>query len=517
MKNAIKIMALGGLGEVGKNCYVIEYNNDLYVVDYGVLFATESQLGVDYVIPNFTYLKENEDRIKALYITHGHEDHIGAIPFLLKNVKIKTIYAPRIASEMIQRKLKEHKIGQNITEFNDETILKYDDMVISFFRQTHSIPDSYGMYFETPNGNIVHTGDFKVDFSPPGQLPPDFHKMARIGEKGNVLCMLSDSTNAEVKGFSLSESEVGFNLKNIIANTKGRVIMSTFASNMNRVQQMIEGCIENDRSIVILGRSLDNGVKIGSKIGYINTKNKIINHKEIRKYQDNKVAIICTGSQGEPLAALSRIANGLHPSITLSSDDTIIFASNPIPGNNYGVGLLIDALARSGAKIIRNGAVNQVHASGHASKEEQKLLLSLFKPKYFVPIHGTFSMLLAHSKSAQLLNIPERNNFLLDNGDALFLSNTIEPTIKRREADGRSMFVSGNNISVSVNSNNHDKISSNGILLLSLAFDQKTKKIVGRPQITTRGYIHINESLELIRSIRIEFLKTYEQYTKNQP
>lgn len=509
--NNIKIIPLGGMGEVGKNCYVIEYDNFIYIIDFGVLFAKESQLGVDYVIPNFSYLKENQHKIRGLYITHGHEDHIGGIPFLLKNLKIDTIYAPTIAALMIEKRLKEHKLTQKIIQVNEDTIFDFPNFRLSYFRQTHSIPDSLGIFIETPDGNIIHSGDFKIDFSPPGQQPPNFQKMIEISQK-NILCMLSDSTNSEVPGFSLSEKQVGDNIHSVVKAAKGRIILSTFASNMNRVQMMIESCIKNDRYIAIVGKSLDNGVKIGSRIGYINTKNKLIKIRDIDNYPEKNIAIICTGSQGEPFAALSRIAQGLHPATSFNSEDTIVFASNPIPGNNFQVGCLIDHLSKSGATIIRNSNINQIHASGHASQEEQKLLISLFKPKSFMPIHGTFNMLLSHSQSAQQLNISKNNNYLLNNGDALYLNKNKDAKIIRKETDGRSMFVGGSNISIFENNYHHLEISKNGVLFLSLVYCPSKNKIVSNPLITTRGFVYVNDSIQLIRSLRYEFLNYFKKY-----
>ncbi len=508
----IKIMALGGLGEVGKNCYVIEYKRDLFVIDYGVLFPDKDQLGVDYIIPNYQYLKNNQQRIRGLFITHGHEDHIGGIPFLLKTLNIPAIYAPLTAKLMIEKKLKEHKLSQKIIEINDQTTLKFGDVTIETFRQTHSIPDSLGLFFETPLGNIVSTGDFKVDFSPPGQKAADFHKMVHLANKG-VLCLLSDSTNAQTPGFSLSESTVGKNLKTLIKEAEGRIMFTTFASNINRVQQIIEGSLENNRKVCILGRSLVNALQIGTKTGYINIKPKdLIEPKQIKNYDPNEVVIISTGSQGESLAALSRIAHGLNPHIVLDSTDTIVFASNPIPGNNYQIGKVIDALAKTECKIIKNTDMFKTHASGHASQEEQKLLLTLWQPKYFAPIHGTYNMLKAHKKTAVLLGIEDENVFLIDNGDVLYM-NAKKPFIRRKEVAGNSIFISGNNINVSLTDGTMDKLASDGILIFTAIYDEQLN-LVSYPQIITRGFIVINESLKLLRDIQSVFLEHYHQNKK---
>lgn len=509
LNSDLKIMALGGLGEVGKNCYIIEYKREIYVIDFGVLFPDKDQLGVDYIIPNYSYLKDNQERIKGLFITHGHEDHIGGIPFLLKTLKIPKIYAPQTAKLMIEKKFKEHKLSQEIVEINDQSVLNFGDVTIETFRQTHSIPDAIGLFFATPSGNIVTTGDFKVDFSPPGQLGPDFHKMAHLANRG-VLCLISDSTNAHTPGFSLSESSVGKNLKTLIREADGRILFTTFASNINRVQQIIEGALENNRKVCILGRSLVNALQIGTKTGYIKIKPRdLIEPKQIKNYEPHEIVIISTGSQGESLAALSRIANGLNQNIILDNTDTIVFASNPIPGNNYPIGKVIDSLAKTECKIIRNTDVFKTHASGHASQEEQKLLLALWKPKFFAPVHGTYNMLKAHKENAKTIGIPEENIFLLDNGDILHL-NQDKPQIERKVLAGNSIYISGNNINVSLTDGTMDKLASDGILVFTAIYDD-SRNLISYPQIITRGFVVINESLELLRDIQSVFLEQYHQ------
>ena len=506
--NDLKVMALGGLGEVGKNCYIVEYKNDIFVIDFGVLFPDKDMLGVDYIIPNFSYLKENEKRIRGLFITHGHEDHIGGVPFLLKNVNIPAIYAPKTALLMIQNKLKEHKLSASLVEIDDNTDLRFGRVKITTFRQTHSIPDSLGFFFETPAGNVVTTGDFKVDFSPPGQEAPDFHKMAELSQKG-VLCMLSDSTNAMTPGFSLSESEVGKNLKLLISEAEGRIIFTTFASNINRVEQIVEGALENKRKICIVGRSLTNALSVGQKTKYINVKKSdIIEPRDINKYKDNEVVIITTGSQGEVLAGLSRIATGSHPHIEIDSTDTVVFASNPIPGNNYYVGKVIDALSKTGCNVITNTDVFKTHASGHASKEEQKMLLSLWKPKYFAPVHGTHYMQINHKESAKQLGVADKNVFILDNGDILHL--TDKPYIERNATNGESLYVSGNTITSGSKGKYTDKLASEGIFVISAIYD-KNKNLISYPLTITRGLMIVNENIDIIQDTQKLFIDTYHK------
>lgn len=508
----VKIMALGGLGEVGKNCYAIEYDNKILVIDYGVLFPKKEQLGIDYIIPNYNYLIENQNKILALLITHGHEDHIGGIPFLLKKLKINTIYAPQTALLMIEKKFKEHKLTQEMKLINGETKLELGPFKIDSFRITHSIPDALGFFINTPIGNIVTTGDFKIDFSPPGQDMADFHKMVDLAKKG-ILCLLSDSTNAMTPGFSESESIVGKNLKTLIGEAEGRILLTTFASNINRVEQIIEGALENNRKVCILGRSLVNGLQIGQKTGYIKIKPKdLVEAKHLKKYKAEEIVIICTGSQGETLAALSRIASNLNPNIVLSETDTVVFASNPIPGNNYPIGRVVDSLSKTGCRVIRNDSIFKTHASGHASQEEQKLIIALFKPKYFMPIHGTYNMLTTHKNTAVSLKIPEENCFVCDNGDVFYL-NQNAPFIKRSQVDGSSLYVSGNNINVSVKDKTMSRLAGDGIMLFSVIYDN-SRNLISYPQITTRGFIVINESLDLLKQIQTSFLENYHLHKK---
>ncbi len=506
--NQIKIMALGGMGQVGKNCYVVEYKKDLFIIDFGVLFPSEEHIGIDYIIPNYTYLKENESRIKGLFITHGHEDHIGGIPFLLKKVKIKNIYAPKMGKFLIEKKLKEHKLNNVVKELSEDTTLKFGEVALHTFHQTHSIPNSIGLFFETPLGNVATTGDFKVDFSPSGEEQTNFHKITKLSEKG-VLCLLSDSTNSLKEGFSPSSDEIGENLKLLIKEAEGRILFTTFASHINRVQKIVEGCLENNRKICVLGRSMKNNLKIGMKAKYINLKNSdIIDLKEVKNYPPEQVCIISTGSQGEPLAALSRIAHGLNNNITLSSDDTIVFASSPIPGNNYQIGKVIDQLYKTECKVITNTSYFKTHTSGHASKEEQKLMLSLFKPEYFLPIHGNYFMLFEHKKTAMSVGVKEENIFLFDNGDVLTFEPNKKPTVSRKEVPGNSIYVSGNNINVSLEKSNMNQLATDGILIVSLLLD-KNKKIVSYPQITTRGFVIINKQLDLLKKIQKQFITIY--------
>lgn len=508
-RDELKVISLGGLGEVGKNCYVIEYKNDIYVVDYGVLFPDKEYLGIDYIIPNYNYLKENESRIKAMFITHAHEDHIGGVPFLLKKVKIPVIYSPLTASLLIEKKMKEHKVSVPIRLLNDNSILKFGDVTVTAFHQTHSTPDSLGFFFETPVGNIATTGDFKVDFSPSGEEIADFHKMVDISKKG-VMCLLSDSTNSQREGMSQSSDLIGENLKLLMKEAQGRILYTTFASHINRVQKIIEGALENNRKICVFGRSMKANVAIGIKTKYIDLpREKLIDPKEIGNYKPEEICILSTGSQGEELAALSRIANGLNPNIELNESDTVVFASNPIPGNNFPIGKIVDSLHKTGCKIIINTDYFKTHTSGHGSKEEQKLLLALFKPNYFMPIHGTHGMLSEHKKTAQHVGIEKNKIFILDNGDATIFTRDNKPEIKKNYTLGNSIFVSGINIDVKYKKHQINRVASDGIVLINTVIN-KRRDIISYPQLTTRGFVIIAESLDLLSELQRFFVKIYK-------
>ncbi len=513
MNSKLRLMALGGLGEVGKNCYVLEHNNGLYIIDFGVMFPGRDDLGIDYIVSNFEYLKQNEKKIKGLFITHGHEDHIGGVPFLLRSVKIPKIYAPQTANLMIQKKLKENKLTASVQVIDSSDELKFKGVTVYPFRMTHSIPDAYGFFFETAAGNVVTTGDFKVDFAPPGQSQAEFHRMVDLSRKG-VMVMMSDSTNSMTPGFSLSESAVARNLKMLINEAEGRIFFTTFASNIPRVAEIINGAVAAGRKVCVIGRSLNNAIDIGLKTKYINVKKAdIIEPKQVKNYEPHELVIITTGSQGEELAALSRLATGQNAHISLSNEDTIVFASNPIPGNNYQIGKVIDELHKTGCRIIRNTPDFKTHASGHASTEEQKLILSLLKPEFFWPVHGTHNMLTSHKKSAVEIGIPDENVFILRNGDWLeFHSN--KPRVLKNKVNGEAVYISNNKIGVSPKKSNVGQLASEGILMIVCLYDKKTRRFISYPQITTRGFVVINESLDMLRKLQAEFIKVYNANLK---
>lgn len=495
-----KVFALGGLGEVGKNMYCVMHNDEIIIVDSGVMFPEEELLGIDYVIPDYSYLKQNEEKIKALLITHGHEDHIGGIPFLLQRINIPKIYAPYQAKELIDKKLLEKNIKKKIIVYNEDTKIKTKHFSIEFFRTTHSIPDSHGISITTPNGVIVMTGDFKFDLTPIGPVA-DIHKMARIGSN-KVRLLMSDSTNALVEGTSLSESIVDENLNEIFATNKGsRIIIATFASNVYRLKHIIETCKKFNRKVVLFGRSMDTSVDIAIKCGYIKDKNIIISSEVANTMKPCEVCLLCTGSQGEPLAALSRIADGSHRQIKLIPNDIVIFSSSPIPGNAASVGKTINKLYLKGVKVYTNSTTD-IHSSGHANQEELKLMLRLIEPEYFAPYHGEYRMLKSHCDLAIECGIPREKTFILENGDVLSITkNGIK---KSGKIPSGEIYVDGSRIGDvgSVVINDRKLMSNNGILVVIANIDIENKKLLATPSITTRGYILVNENEELINKVQ---------------
>lgn len=495
------IYALGGLGEVGKNMYCYEHENEICIVDCGVLFPGDELLGVDYVIPDYHHLIRMNKKRKFLVITHGHEDHIGGIPFLLKQVQIDAIYAPRFAKALIQKKLSEHKGLENtkIIEINEDSRVSTRYFTVGFFNTIHSIPDSLGVLITTPNGTIVHTGDFKFDLTPVG-TNADYQKMAHIGVLKPDLLM-SDSTNSGVEDFSISEKKVADEILEIMRKTKQRLIVATFASNVHRVSQIIEAAVKCKRKVIVFGRSMENVVDIGRKMGTIHIKNSdMLSPDELAHTPDDKICIICTGSQGEPLAALSRIANGTHRHIHLKPGDTIVFSSNPIPGNTSSVNKVVDNLFRAGATVLTKSVLNNLHTTGHASKEEQKLMLQLIRPRYFMPVHGEYKMLMQHRQTAMEVGIPKENIFVCANGDILILRNH-EILQSDWRYQGDDIYVDGNDISGLSTAVLKDRriLADNGLVAVVIAIDSKINKILMRPVIVSRGFVFIKDSLGLIK------------------
>lgn len=508
-KNDVGFYALGGLGEVGKNMYIFDIKEQLFIVDAGILFPDEHLLGVDYVIPDFQYLIKNQERIVGLFITHGHEDHIGGIPFLLKQVKIPKIYAAGVAKDLIENKLSDYKEIKvpPIIEFKNNTVLKFIGVEISFIRLCHSIPDSYGIVFKTEYGNIFHTGDFKFDFTPVGP-GAEFDKLANLGKEG-VLCLLADSTNACVEGFTKSETVVGKSIKELFSHIDSRIIVATFASNMYRVQQIIEASYLNNRKVCVFGRSMEKTIEVGQQIGYIKApKGTIIDSSEISNYKVNEVTLLVTGSQGEPLAALSRLANGSHKQIKLIPGDTIIFSSSPIPGNQEGVNKTINLLFKNGANVVVNSPINDTHTSGHASQGDLKLMQTLLKPKYFVPVHGEYRMQKVHAELAIECGCNPKNTFILENGDVLSISsNGAKITGQVKAGD---VYIDGTRIGDidSTIIRERKTLSEDGLFSIIITLDPKTNEILVEPQVVSRGFIYMKDSEELTKSF-VNSAKTF--------
>lgn len=495
-----KIIVLGGLGEVGRNMYCVMHKDEIIILDAGVSFAGDL-LGIDYVLPDYSFLKQNEDKIKALFITHGHEDHIGAIPFLLQTLNIPAIYAPNQAKELIKMKLEDRNIRYDtLFGYTEESTVQTKYFKIEFIRTTHSIPDSHGIVITSPNGTIVTTGDFKFDLTPIGPMA-DLYKMATVGHKG-VDLLISDSTNALNEGMSISESRVDDTLTDIFDKYKyNRIIIATFASNIYRLKHIFESCYKHNRKICVFGRSMENNIDISIRGGYIDHKELLISAEEANNLKPGEVTILCTGSQGEPLAALSRIADGTHKQIKLRPDDVVIFSSSAIPGNAISISKTINKLYLKGVKVFTNMTINSLHTSGHANQEELKLMIRLLNPKYLMPFHGDYRMLKRHAELGVECGMPKENTFVLKNGDTLILHN--HKITKGESYSNTPIYVDGTRVGEVGSAVIHDRkiMANDGILVVIANIDFSTKRLLIKPNITTRGFVLVNENEELLRKI----------------
>ena len=486
----VSIYALGGLGEVGKNMYCIENDETIIIIDAGVKFPGLEFPGINYIVPDFTHLKNNRNKIKALFITHGHEDHIGGIPFLLQSIHIPTIYAPRLAAALIKNRLEEYRISDlaNIVEYDSDKKIKVDKFVVSFFRVTHSIPDAFGVVVDTPEGRIVSSGDFKIDLTPIGK-DIELTRMADIGKEG-VTLLLSESTNAEQEGYTPSEKNVYDSIDEIIKNAQGRLIVSTFSSNISRIQQVCEAGVSHNRKIAIIGRSMEKAVEISRDFGYIHVPDdSIIDTEDVKKYPNNEILILCTGSQGESMAALSRIANGTHKDIHIIPGDTIVFSSSAIPGNGVMIDNIVNSLARAGADVITNSILNDIHSSGHASRQELRFMLKLMQPKYFMPIHGEYRMLKLHGDMAVDLGVDKNNVFIMDNGDSLTLSHG--KVTKGYPVEHGTTYIDGKDINSLAEAVIEDRrvLMDDGMMAITVSIDTKKNEMISKPEIYAKGLI----------------------------
>lgn len=501
-QNEVAVFAIGGLHEIGRNMYCVQYQDEIVIMDCGIKFPEDDLLGINYVISDYSYLVKNREKIKALVVSHGHEDHIGGIPFLLEKIPEIPVYATPFALALIKSKCEEHGIldRTELHEEHEDTVLTFDKLKVTFFRTTHSIPDTLGIAVHTPLGAVVFTGDFKFDLTPVMNQPaPNFQRMAQLGEEG-VLALLSDSTNAEVPQFTKSERFVAGSLHNIITGIEGRIIFATFASNLYRVSTAIQAAIDTGRKVAIFGRSMENGIKNGIDLGYLDVpEGLIVDAETINSLPPEKVMLLCTGSQGEPLAALSRIANGTHRQIKLKPHDTVIFSSNPIPGNTLSVNQLINKLMEGGANVV-HGRVNNVHTSGHGGQEELKLMVELAKPKYMIPVHGEYRMQVVHAHLAQQAGVPAENTFVLKNGEVVCFS----PEGARIAGDihVKDVFVdtSGADDVGNIVVRDRQILSEEGLVVAVATVDYKHKRVLAGPDILSRGFVYMRESQDLINA-----------------
>jgi ribonuclease J len=500
-KHSVLIFALGGVGEIGKNMYVVQCDDDIVVIDAGLKFPEEEMLGIDMVIPDITYLEEHRDKVRGIIITHGHEDHIGGLSYVLKHLNVP-VYATKLTLGLIEAKLKEAGILADTKRvlINSDSEIVLGKMKATFFRVNHSIPDSVGVCLETPEGYIVHTGDFKFDQTPVNNQQADLAKMAMIGDRG-VLCLLSDSTNAERPGFTGSERAVGMAIKDVFSKARGRIIVSTFASNVHRIQQVVDAALQFNRKITVVGRSMQNVINISMDLGYLNVPEGLfVETDEVNKLPAEQVVILSTGSQGEPMSALTRMARSAHRKIDILPGDTVVIAATPIPGNEKYVARTIDQLYRIGAEVIYggHGPSGTVHVSGHGSQEELRLMLNLMKPKYFIPIHGEYRMLRMHGILAEQVGVPRENIFLLDNGDTVEISGgkaRYGPKVHAGNVliDGLGVGDVGNIVL-----RDRKLLSQDGILVVVVTLSKQNGTILSGPDIISRGFVYVRESEELL-------------------
>lgn len=506
----LRIAILGGAGEIGRNMMVLEYEENIIIIDAGIMFPENYMLGIDVVIPDLSYVVERKDRVRAIIVTHGHLDHIGALPYLLEEVKAP-LYATPLTRGLIEVKLREHGIRDaEIHTIGPQDVLSFNPFRIEFFRVSHSIPDCVGLAISTPVGMIVHSGDFKFDHSPVDGVRTDFAKLAELGGRG-VLLLMSDSTNAETPGYTVSESAIQENFDRVFANAEGRVIVATFASNISRVQQISETALRYGRHVAVVGRSMVNNVKMAQELGYLNVPDGgLIPINEAANLPHRKVALICTGSQGEPTSALVRMSRDEFRSVRIVPGDTVIVSATPIPGNEEMINRTLDNLFRLGANVHYDELL-KVHVSGHAGQEEQKLMISLIKPEFFVPIHGEYRHLILHAQLAQQVGIPEDNTIIMESGDVLEIDDAFARIVDRVSQD--YVFVDGRGVGDvgEVVLEDRRLLAENGFLVASVTLDRISGKIVAGPEIISRGFVYVRESEELLERARQAVVRVVER------
>lgn len=501
-KEKVKIIPLGGVNEIGKNLTVIEYKDDIIVIDCGLKFPDEDMFGIDIVIPDVTYLLKNRERVKGIFLTHGHEDHIGALPYILKQINIP-VYGTKLTLGIVETKLKEHGL-LSVTELirvNPKDIIKLQSISVEFIKTNHSIADSVAIAIHTPLGAVLHTGDFKIDYTPIDGDIADLGRFAELGRKG-VLAMMADSTNVERPGYTMSESTVGETFENIFANAKGRIIVATFASNIHRIQQVLTAASKFEKKVAVSGRSMENIVGVAMELGYLNVeKDILINIDAINKYTSDRIVIITTGSQGEPMSALARMASSEHKKVNISEGDMVIISATPIPGNEKLVSKVINQLFKKGADVIYE-ALADVHVSGHACQEELKLMHALVKPKFFIPVHGEFRHLKQHAELAIKLGMAPNHIVIADNGDVVEIARDM--IRKNGSVTSGQVFVDGLGVGDVGNIVLRDRkhLSQDGILTVVVTIEKESGAVIAGPDIISRGFVYVRESEDLMDEAR---------------
>ena len=516
VKGNLKIIPLGGLGEIGKNMTVFESDNEIIIVDCGVAFPEGDMLGIDAVIPDFSYLKEKKDKIKGIFLTHGHEDHIGALPYFLREINVP-VYGTKLTIALVKKKLEEEKMLKGITvEEHDFGSLKMtQDFFVEFIRTNHSIADAAALAISTPAGMIIHTGDFKVDYTPVDGTPIDLVRLAELAEQG-VLLLMADSTNAEKKGFTMSERSVGNTFDDLFSKIKERIIVTTFSSNIHRVQQIINTAVKFNRKCVIVGRSMTNVVEVATELGYFKHTEAIIDIEEMDNYPPDELVIITTGSQGEAMSSLTRMAISTHKQVDIIKGDTVIISAAPIPGNEKPIAKMIDELFKKGANVIYKSLAD-VHVSGHACQEELKLIQSVVRPRYFMPVHGEYKHLVRHKEIALNMGMSEDNIFIIENGDVLSFTPKgvkIEEKITSGNVliDGLGVGDVGNIVL-----RDRKRLSEDGLIIVVMTMNMDTGDILVGPDVISRGFVYMRESedtIERIKEITKEVLDTYKDVAK---